>query len=58
MEPNKWRKSSHSGGTTGNCVEVAAHGAVLVRDTEDNGHGPVLKISLAEWHRFTKSVRG
>ncbi len=30
-----WRKSSYSGPNGGECVEVAATGAVLVRDTAD-----------------------
>jgi hypothetical protein len=53
-----WRKSSYSGGSTGNCVEVAGNGAILVRDTKDNGTGPVLRVFPADWTRFVKSVRG
>jgi hypothetical protein len=32
--------------------------AVLIRDTKDQGHGPVLRVSPAQWRRFTKSVGG
>ncbi|SNT13517.1 protein of unknown function [Actinomadura meyerae] len=35
-----WRKSSHSGGNSGMCVEVAKGGAVIgVRDSKDPGAG-------------------
>ncbi|HUN32263.1 MAG TPA: DUF397 domain-containing protein [Trebonia sp.] len=52
-----WRKSSYSGGSTGNCVEVASNGAVLVRDTRDNGRGPVLRVTSADWSRLVESVK-
>jgi hypothetical protein len=53
-----WRKSTRSNGGTNTCVE-AAHipGAILVRDTTDNGHGPVLRLSPASWTAFTRSLR-
>lgn len=39
-----WRKSSHSNGTGGECVEVAAvPGRLLVRDSK-NPDGPVLSL--------------
>lgn len=40
----RWRKSSYSGGTNGNCVELANAGAV--RDSKNPG-GPILEISVA-----------
>ncbi|GAA5045391.1 DUF397 domain-containing protein [Nocardia callitridis] len=48
-----WRKSTHSG-PDGNCVEVAflGNGDVAVRDTKDNGVGPVLAFSPGEWDAF------
>jgi hypothetical protein len=49
-----WVKSSHSG--NGGCVETAAAGHVLVRDTQDR-HGPVLAFSPAAWLRFTRQVK-
>jgi hypothetical protein len=53
-----WRKSTHSGGSGGACVEAGtAPGMVLVRDTKDNGEGPVLRVSARTWHAFTTTVR-
>nr|WP_205718843.1 DUF397 domain-containing protein [Actinomadura sp. WMMA1423] len=41
-----WRKSSYSGGTGGECVEVAAvEGQLLVRDSKDPD-GPCLGLTL------------
>jgi hypothetical protein len=53
-----WRKASYSSNGGAECVE-AGHvpGAVLVRDTKDDGHGPVLRVTPADWQRFTASVR-
>ena len=53
-----WRKSSYSGNGGGECVE-AGHvpGAILIRDTKDNGIGPVLHVTSAGWTRFTRAIR-
>jgi hypothetical protein len=55
-----WRKSTHSGSAnTGNCLEAGnAPGAVLVRDTTQHGHGPVLRVTPANWSRLVKLVKG
>jgi hypothetical protein len=53
-----WRKSSYSGNGGQDCVEaghVAA--AVLVRDTKDNERGPVLRVTVSDWRRFTDTLR-
>lgn len=50
-----WRKSSHSGDNGGECVEVAAGGAVLVRDTT-NRSGPVLTFTADAWRAFTATI--
>ncbi|WP_149263397.1 DUF397 domain-containing protein [Actinomadura sp. K4S16] len=43
----RWRKSSYSGGSGGECVEVAAGaGCVLVRDSKDPD-GPCLGLTPA-----------
>lgn len=52
-----WRKSSYSGNGGQDCVEVAGDGAVLIRDTKDRGHGPVLRVSPEAWANFTASLR-
>lgn len=53
-----WRKSTYSGNGGSSCVE-AGHvpGAVLIRDTTDNGTGLVLRVTPADWARFTTTVR-
>jgi len=53
-----WRKSSYSNGGEANCVE-AGHipDAILVRDTKNNGTGPVLHVTPTDWTRFTARVR-
>ncbi|MFI6763184.1 DUF397 domain-containing protein [Micromonospora sp. NPDC050417] len=48
-----WRKSSRSGGTGGNCVEVADNlpGTILVRDTKDRDGG-TLAFGPEAWSAF------
>jgi hypothetical protein len=54
-----WRKSSYSTGSGGQCVETASgDGTVMIRDTKDNGQGPVLRVTPADWARFTTSIKG
>jgi hypothetical protein len=54
-----WRTSSHSVSSGGaNCVETGSvAGAVLIRDTKDNGAGPVLRLTPADWSRLTSAIR-
>jgi Domain of unknown function (DUF397) len=53
-----WRKSSYSGANGGNCVEVASpRGAVAVRDTKQDGTGPVLRFTPSAWRKFTGQVK-
>ena len=57
VEVGTWRKSSHSGNGGGNCVEAGSTpGQVLIRDTKDNGQGPVLRVSAETWRAFTKTI--
>jgi hypothetical protein len=52
-----WRKSSFS--TTNGCVEVAVAGdRIAVRDSKQQGRGPVLEFTAAEWAAFLGGVRG
>lgn len=47
-----WHKSSYSGSSGGDCVEVAtSHHTTHVRDSKD-AHGPVLSLSRAPWAAF------
>jgi uncharacterized protein DUF397 len=54
----RWRKSSYSGTTGGNCVEVAGNlsGIVAVRDSKEPG-GPELVFTPAGWEAFIGGVR-
>ncbi|MFC5954934.1 DUF397 domain-containing protein [Streptomyces pratens] len=48
-----WFKSSYSGTSGGDCVEVAAGSdAVYVRDSKAVGDGPVLRVGRGEWAAF------
>jgi hypothetical protein len=48
-----WFKSSYSGTSGGDCVEVAAAlDAVYVRDSKAAGSGPVLRVGRGEWAAF------
>jgi uncharacterized protein DUF397 len=51
-----WRKSSYSSNGGATCVEVAADGAVMVRDTT-NRDGGALAFSAGAWQSFTASLR-
>ena len=52
-----WRTSTYTGGTGGNCVEVAPMATgVAVRDSK-NPDGPVLILSKDEWASFITRVR-
>ena len=55
----RWVKSSYSGPTGGNCVEVAvlAGGQVAVRNSR-HPSGPALVFSAGEWDAFVGGARG
>ncbi|MGW1081117.1 DUF397 domain-containing protein [Kitasatospora sp. NPDC002522] len=60
MEKTKqldWRKSSYSGGSGGNCVEVADPDGVTtaVRDSKDP-NGPELRFSKEAWAAFASAA--
>ena len=53
-----WFKSSYSGDSSGDCVEVAASPAAIhVRDSK-NTRGPRLNLSPTAWGDFVASVSG
>ncbi|WP_083982528.1 DUF397 domain-containing protein [Actinomadura hibisca] len=53
----KWRKSTHSGNTGGNCVEVASCGGhrTAVRDSKDPA-GPRLAITGSAWRALHERI--
>jgi len=52
-----WRKSTRSGGSCDNCVEVAfVDGANAVRDSKNPG-GPALVYTREEWDAFVGGVK-
>jgi hypothetical protein len=52
-----WRKSSYSDGN-GDCVEIGSRpGSVGVRDTKQDGRGPVLEFTQSEWEAFVRGVK-
>jgi hypothetical protein len=52
-----WRKSTRSGGDTGQCVEVTGLAPVIaVRDSKDPD-GPKLIIDAADWRAFTRQIK-
>ncbi|MEO3974001.1 DUF397 domain-containing protein [Streptomyces sp. CAU 1734] len=51
-----WFKSSYSGGTGNNCVEIADLAPrVAVRDSK-NSQGPALLVPMTAWTRFVGFV--
>jgi Domain of unknown function (DUF397) len=52
-----WRKSSYSGASGGDCVEVGATGrTIAVRDTKDRP-GPVLTFGPDAWREFAAKIK-
>jgi hypothetical protein len=51
-----WRKSTYSDATGGNCVEVTADAAVMVRDTAQRD-GVTLQFSAPAWRAFLVAQR-
>ncbi|MCF0094899.1 DUF397 domain-containing protein [Micromonospora sp. MH99] len=53
----RWRKSTRSGASGGNCVEVASNlpGVVGVRDSKDPA-GPALTFGPSAWRAFVAQV--
>jgi Domain of unknown function (DUF397) len=58
MDSLSWIKSSYSGGSGDNCVEVAAlhDGGRAVRDSKDPD-GPVLRFTAEQWMDFLGWVK-
>jgi hypothetical protein len=59
MEGNRalsWHKSSYSGSNGGQCIEVAASGRVLVRDSKSPDGGG-LAFSAQVWREFAARIK-
>jgi predicted secreted Zn-dependent protease len=52
-----WRKSSHSTGNGGECVEVAATEALRLARDSKNPDGPVLAFTSHAWNAFMSSIK-
>jgi hypothetical protein len=54
----KWRTSTYSNGSGGNCVEVALNlpGIAAVRDSK-NHTGAVLAVSERTWSEFIQTIK-
>jgi hypothetical protein len=58
MKRQCWIKSSYSGASGGNCIEVADDDSrVMVRDSKNNQTGPILRFSPEVWRRFADRVK-
>ncbi|MEE2052401.1 DUF397 domain-containing protein [Nocardiopsis tropica] len=53
---NAWHKSSYSSGSQ-NCVEASEGERILVRDTQNRGHGH-LDFTPDAWTALMSTVRG
>jgi hypothetical protein len=51
-----WRKSSYSGSTGGQCVEVTSDAVVMVRDTT-NRNGGTLAFTAEAWSIFMGALK-
>ncbi|MFB7846196.1 DUF397 domain-containing protein [Streptomyces sp. NPDC002466] len=54
-----WRKSSYSGASSGDCLEVNddCTACVPVRDSK-NPHGPAVVFAASAWTPFVTAVKG
>ncbi|MEU6443856.1 DUF397 domain-containing protein [Streptomyces sp. NPDC047046] len=58
VRPSQWTKSSHSGASGGNCVEVAlGEPTVPVRDSKRPDDGPVIEFARPAFTAFLGAVR-
>ncbi|GAA4230805.1 DUF397 domain-containing protein [Actinomadura meridiana] len=54
---SEWRKSSRSGTSGGDCVEVASlAGDIGMRDSKDP-HGPKLTLPCTSFHKLVTAIK-
>lgn len=55
----RWRKSSRSGSTGANCVEVSGTTTVAIRDSklDTTGDFPYLSTTTTEWQSLLSDIR-
>lgn len=53
----QWRKSSRSGGSGGDCVEVAGLASMVALRDSKSPAGPKLVIDTADWRAFTRRIK-
>jgi hypothetical protein len=58
MDRLTWIKSSYSGGSGGNCIEMAVlpDGGRAIRDSK-NPDGAMLRLSNREWQAFRVNIK-
>ncbi|QKG25578.1 DUF397 domain-containing protein [Actinomadura verrucosospora] len=57
VEVGVWRKSTHSTGNGGQCVEVSADEAVVLARDSKAPEGPVLGFGADAWDAFLSTVK-
>lgn len=58
MTTTPWIKARKSGGNGGSCVEMRRHNDMIeVRDTKDQGTGPILQFTAAEFDAWIDGAR-
>ncbi|GAB1646845.1 DUF397 domain-containing protein [Krasilnikovia sp. MM14-A1259] len=58
MTTTPWIKARKSGGNGGSCVEMRRHDSMIeVRDSKDNGAGPILRFTAAELDAWLDGAR-
>lgn len=54
----QWKKSSHSAGNSGNCVEARVYGPRFqVRDSVLGDDSPILNLTNTDFNGFLASVK-
>ncbi|MDT0417780.1 DUF397 domain-containing protein [Streptomyces sp. DSM 41982] len=58
VRPSQWIKSSYSGASGGDCVEIAlGEPSVPIRDSKRSSDGPVIELGRPAFTAFLTGVR-